>query len=232
MGGLCTAPVICWRSVWRWGAAGQHRISDRLVSHHLGLVPSFFCSFWRPCARHLHLSAVQVWGRWRLQEVWIVFFQTCNKTHSARLAVVDYVTFVYEYIYFKSNNDWITHSEFGSGLQFINLWLKQVKGKKNTCRKGGLNVYLILKKLFHDSLLCLIFILNCNCIWRLLAQEVIFLFCTYIASNVCIKQPLYFKSFLSYFILYICYINILLFCSQGTGVPTVGFVPTAYYVNK
>ncbi len=25
--------------------AGQHRISDRLVSHRLGLVPSFSCSF-------------------------------------------------------------------------------------------------------------------------------------------------------------------------------------------
>ncbi len=30
----------------------------------------------------------------------------------------------------KNNNDWITNSESGSGLQFVKLWLKQVKGKK------------------------------------------------------------------------------------------------------
>ncbi len=67
--GLHTAPVICWRSVWRWGPASQHRISDRLVPHRLGLVPhrlglvpSFSCSFWRPGTCHLLLSVVQVWG--------------------------------------------------------------------------------------------------------------------------------------------------------------------------
>ncbi len=89
MRGLHTAPVICWRSVWRWGPRGQHRFLGRLVTHHLGLVPSFSCSFWRPGACHLLLSAVQVWGRWGLQEVWMVFFQTCSRTHSERLPVVD-----------------------------------------------------------------------------------------------------------------------------------------------
>ncbi len=39
MRGHRTAPLICWRSVWRRGSVGQHRFSDRLVSHHLGLVP-------------------------------------------------------------------------------------------------------------------------------------------------------------------------------------------------
>ncbi len=48
--GLRTAPVICWRSVWRWGPAGQRRFSDRLVSHCLGLVSSLSCSSWRPGA--------------------------------------------------------------------------------------------------------------------------------------------------------------------------------------
>ncbi len=89
MRGLRTAPVICWRSVWRWGPAGQHRFLGRLVTHSLGLVLSFFCSFWRPGTRHLLLSAVQMWGRGGLQEGWMVFFQTCNRTHSDRLPFVD-----------------------------------------------------------------------------------------------------------------------------------------------
>ncbi len=100
MRGLRSAPVICWRSVWRWGPAGQHRISDRLVSHRLGLVLSFSCSFWRPGARHFHLFSVQVWGRGGLLEVLMVVwrgvkggcgvvFQTCSRTHSDRLPVVD-----------------------------------------------------------------------------------------------------------------------------------------------
>ncbi len=90
MRGLCTAPVICWRAVWRrWWLAGQCRFLGRLVTHHLGLVPSFSCSFWRPGTHSLLLSAVQVWGRGGLQEVWMVFFQTCNRTHSDRLPVID-----------------------------------------------------------------------------------------------------------------------------------------------
>ncbi len=47
------------------------------------------CSFWRPGAHHLHWYGVQVWGRWGLLEVLMVFFQTCNRTHSDRLPVVD-----------------------------------------------------------------------------------------------------------------------------------------------
>ncbi len=89
MRGLHTAPVICWRSVWRWGPAGQHRFSGRLVTYRLGLESSFSCSFWRHGAHHLLLSAVQVWGRGGLQEVWMVFFQTCNRTHSDHLPDVD-----------------------------------------------------------------------------------------------------------------------------------------------
>ncbi len=77
MRGLRTAPVICLRSVWRLGPAGQHKFSDRLVSHRLGL-----------CLLSLYLFAAQVWGRWGLQ-VWMVFFQTCNRTHSDHLPVVD-----------------------------------------------------------------------------------------------------------------------------------------------
>ncbi len=86
MRGLRTVPVICWRSVWRWGPAGQHRFLGRLVTHRLGLVPSFSCYFWRPGAHHLLWSAVQKgergWCEW-------CFFQTCNITHSDRLRVVD-----------------------------------------------------------------------------------------------------------------------------------------------
>ncbi len=43
----------------------------------------------RPGTRHPLLSAVQVWGRGGLQEVWMAFFQTCNRTYSDRLPVVD-----------------------------------------------------------------------------------------------------------------------------------------------
>ncbi len=72
---FCTDPVICWRSLWRWGTAGQHRFSGRLMSHRLGLVPSFSCSFQRPGTCHLLLSAVQVWGRGGLLEVWMVVWR-------------------------------------------------------------------------------------------------------------------------------------------------------------
>ncbi len=89
---LCTALVICWRSLWRWGPAGQHRFSDVLVTHCLVLVLSFFCSLWRPGAHHHHLFSVQVWGIVGLLEVLMVvwkgvqggcgvYFQTYNKTH-------------------------------------------------------------------------------------------------------------------------------------------------------
>jgi len=56
--------------------------------HRLGLVPSLSCSFWRPGARRLLLSAVHVWGRWGLQKVWMVVFQTCNRTHSCQLLIL------------------------------------------------------------------------------------------------------------------------------------------------
>ncbi len=49
MRGLHTVPVICWRSVWRWGPAGQHRILGRLVTHRLGLrafLLLFFMKTW------------------------------------------------------------------------------------------------------------------------------------------------------------------------------------------
>ncbi len=51
---------------------------------------SFSCSFWGPVAHYLHWSGVQVWGRWGLLEVLMMFFQTCNRTHSDRLPVVDF----------------------------------------------------------------------------------------------------------------------------------------------
>ncbi len=50
---------------------------------------AFSCSFWIPGARHLLLSAVQVRRSGGMQELWMVFFQTCNRTHSNRLPVVD-----------------------------------------------------------------------------------------------------------------------------------------------
>ncbi len=86
-----------WRSLWRWGPAGQHRISDRLLWHHLGLVLFPFSAFGRPGTPCLCWSELQVWGRWGMLEVvWRgvqsrcgVFFQICNRTHSDCLPVVD-----------------------------------------------------------------------------------------------------------------------------------------------
>ncbi len=100
MKGLHTVPVICWRSLWRWGPSGQHRISGRLVWHRLGLVLFSFSVSGRPGAPRLSLSELQVWGRGELLEVLMVvwrgvqsrcgvFFQICNRTHSACLPVVD-----------------------------------------------------------------------------------------------------------------------------------------------
>ncbi len=88
-GVVCKLQELQWSVEDLCGDGGQHRFSGRLVSHRLGLVPSFSCSFWRTCGCLLHLSAVQVWRRGGLQEVWMVFFQTCNKTHSDGLPVVD-----------------------------------------------------------------------------------------------------------------------------------------------
>ncbi len=84
----------------KMGASWSAQVLGRLVTHHLGLVLSFFCSFWRSGARHLLLSAVQVWGRGGMLEVLMVvwrgvqggcgvFVQTCSRTHSDRLPVVD-----------------------------------------------------------------------------------------------------------------------------------------------
>ncbi len=39
------APVICWRSVWRWEPAGQHRFLGRLVTHRHGLPGAFLLLF-------------------------------------------------------------------------------------------------------------------------------------------------------------------------------------------
>ncbi len=92
MRGLCTALVICWRSVWRWGPAGQHRFSGRQVTNHLGLVPSFSCFFffffYLAHVIFSYLLIVQC-RRGGLQEVWMVYFQTCNRIHSDHLPDVD-----------------------------------------------------------------------------------------------------------------------------------------------
>jgi len=56
------------------GPAGQHRISDRLVQHNLGLVLFSLSASGRP-GTHLHWSKVQVWGRAGLQEVLMVVWR-------------------------------------------------------------------------------------------------------------------------------------------------------------
>ncbi len=75
MKGLCTVPVICWRSLWRWGPACQHRISDRLVWHRLGLVLSSSSASGRPGTPRLCWSVLHVWGRGGLLEVLMVVWR-------------------------------------------------------------------------------------------------------------------------------------------------------------
>ncbi len=86
--------------LWRWGPAGQHRISDRLVWHRLCLVVFSFSASGSPGTPRLRWSELQVSGRGGLLEVLMVvwrgvqsrcgvFFQICNRTHSDCLPVVD-----------------------------------------------------------------------------------------------------------------------------------------------
>lgn len=66
-GGLHTALWICWRSIWRWGSDGEHRLSDRRLTCCLCLV---FCLWnsWPTCynliadAGSLRMDAVGVRG--------------------------------------------------------------------------------------------------------------------------------------------------------------------------
>ncbi len=95
MKGLRTVPVVYWRSLWRWEPVGQHRISERLVWHRLGLLFFSFSASGRPGTPRLQWSELQVWGRGGLLEVLMVvqsgcgvFFQICNRTHSDCLPVV------------------------------------------------------------------------------------------------------------------------------------------------
>ncbi len=100
MKGLRTDPVICWRFLWRWWPADQHRILDRLVWHHLGLVLFSFYASGRPGTPRLRWSELQVWVRGGLLEVLMVVwwgvqsgcgvsFKICYRTHSDCLPVVD-----------------------------------------------------------------------------------------------------------------------------------------------
>ncbi len=73
----------------QWSVEDLCEDGNQLVTHRLGLVASFSCSFWRPSVRYHILSAVHLWGRagcWRCE--WC-FFQTCSRTRSDRLPVVD-----------------------------------------------------------------------------------------------------------------------------------------------
>lgn len=66
-GGLHTALWICWRSIWRWGSDGEHRLPDRKLTCCLCLV---FCLWnsWPTCykliadAGSLRMDAVGVRG--------------------------------------------------------------------------------------------------------------------------------------------------------------------------
>ncbi len=56
-----------------------------------GLVPSFSCSFWRPGTSSSLILKSCEWSHSvnSTHDVWMVFFQTCSRTHSDRLPVVD-----------------------------------------------------------------------------------------------------------------------------------------------
>ncbi len=89
MRGLCTAPVICWRSVWRRRPASQ-----LVVFRQAGVTPSglgaflllFFLKTWSTSSSLICSAGV---GGGGLQEGRMVFFQTCNRTHSDHLPIVD-----------------------------------------------------------------------------------------------------------------------------------------------
>lgn len=80
----------CLRCVWRWGPAGQHRFSDRRVTHRVDLVLIFWADtysilFINPDWRWLSVGRGLIRLGW---EVWMLVCKTCNKTHPGSQTVL------------------------------------------------------------------------------------------------------------------------------------------------